>query len=91
MSITFATLRRCLRLQVVDDPACSFEATPFGRALLKGEDRWGADDRMLYWVRLPSWRWMPNWITRRNCWHQAVLYWHGQTGFEVRWDAEWPE
>lgn len=77
-------LARCLNLQVVEE-GCLFTLTPFGRALLKGPNKWGEDDSMLYWVRLPSYEWRRTDYGRRYGWLQRTLFFHGREGFSIGW------
>jgi len=76
-------LRRCLRRQLPKqwEP---LDLTPFGRALLQTGNP-NNPEAVLYWVRLPSWEWRERLYDRRYGWHQAVLFWHGHEGFQLRW------
>ena len=78
------SLRDCLKLQTI--PLWGLvDLTLFGRALLKGQDRWGADDVMLYWLKLPFFGMYYEAYRDRHVWGQRVLFFHGRDGFSVRW------
>ncbi len=81
-------LKRCLRRQVIPE-GMWVDLTPFGRAIMTGYRPFVEGGPpgfyVLYWIKLPSWQWMEDFITLQNRWHQLVLFFHGRTGFELRW------
>jgi hypothetical protein len=88
IQVTWSLIRRCIKRQRPGEFDL-LDLTPVGHALLQTERQRKAyhPGYVLYWMRLPSWQWMRSFVREQYCWHQAVLFFHGRDGFELRWVA----
>lgn len=82
--------RDCFRLQRVTDTQ-TIIVTPFGRALRDrgwlGPAGTDAPNRyeMIYWLKLPVFEHRYHAFRDNYCMMQAMLVFHGHTGFAVHW------